>query len=137
MMATGLTQDAAIIVDEFISEQVTGLPTSERNPDIYTENWFAMLQTIEEKRGEDALAQWAVTNFTTVGDPIILWAIEGFYDLAVVTQAIDEAGESIGGGYIIIEFRLVQDKSGEWKVSTLALHKPRNEYEGIEGMVWP
>jgi len=137
MIESGLPQEARLIVDEFIGEQVTGLATSERNPDIYTENWFAMLQTIEEKRGDGALAQWAVDNYTTIGDPIILWAIEGFYDLAVMTQAIDDAGEMIGGGYIIVEFRLVQEESGEWKVSTLAIHKPRNEYEGIEGMVWP
>jgi len=137
MMEEGLPQDAALVVEEFIKEQITGLPTSERNPSIYTENWFQMLQTLEERQGEEELAKWAVAHYTTKEDPIVLWVIPGFYDLAVVTQAIDDAGEPISGGYIIVEFRLVQEESGEWKVSTLAVHKPRNEYEGIEGMVWP
>lgn len=131
-----LPKDEASIAAEFASEHIRGLPTSERNAAIYATSFFEQLINAEKEYGESIHARYGLVEISDIGTPIILWAQDGAYDVAVTGQKLDDEGESVAGGYVILEFRLTQNDEGEWAVFRVYGYELRSDRAGTEGEVW-
>jgi hypothetical protein len=131
-----LPEDAASVVAEFASEHIKGLPTSERNAGIYAASFFEQLINAEKEYGDNVHARYGLVEISDIGNPIILWARGSVFDVAVTVQRLDDEGLAIEGGYVVLEFRLIQNDDGGWEVFRVYAYELRSDRAGTEGEVW-
>ena len=116
-------EDALVVARKAALELMAGVPVKERSADLYEPELLAGMARAEERYGGEIWAVHSIPDPELSGDPIVLWAADGIYDLALCA--------AYPGGYNIQELRLALQDDGFWRVRNTFIGGNRGDDEGV------